>query len=99
MDTASTSINTISSVLRAIQRFSQLDDKPLAAPIHAYRVTVRPTVDGTWSRSAEICDNMPMGANSEVTIVNEATHSTLTAHHIRKAVSTIGNTHPCLLRP
>jgi len=32
-----------------------------------------------------------------VTIVNEATHSTLTAHHIRKAVSTIGNTHPCLL--
>jgi hypothetical protein len=38
-----------------------------------------------------------MGANSDVTIVNEAIHSTLTAHPIRMAELTIGNVHPCSL--
>lgn len=45
-DTASISINAISNVLRGIQRFNLLDNKPLAAPIQAYNVTVSPTVDG-----------------------------------------------------
>jgi hypothetical protein len=36
-----------------------------------------------------------MGANSEVTMVNEAMHSTLTAHHTRKAELITGNVRPC----
>ncbi|PVZ41199.1 hypothetical protein N430_02255 [Pseudomonas sp. CC120222-01a] len=45
-EAASSNINVINSTLRGIQRFNPLDSRPLAAPIHAYSVTVNPTVEG-----------------------------------------------------
>ncbi|MNQ89611.1 hypothetical protein D3C85_1049240 [compost metagenome] len=95
-DAASINIRAIISGLRPIQRLRLLASKPLSAPIQAYKVTLSPTVAGSCARSAEICDNKPIGANSEVTIAKEAMHSTVTALHIRQTDTAIRTSVPVM---